>query len=209
MPLRITFLSRNKVCNDNNDPKLQLYTSSDRRRKASSWWSRFPADIVLHTRCHLPASHITSHTWAQSRSRLNWWNLRPMRGAQWMPVMAGRATSSRLPARVVHWRLRTLGGWHKPGLWGKYKGKEETQGNMKHMKQSRPGVCLPRLWRLTMSLVDVSRGPLCHAVSQVASLGVSAPDWLVPTGAQTRPRSRAAHSDSEHLPPPAPRPQPA
>ena len=41
-------------------------------------------------------------------------------------------------------------GWlgHKPGLWGNIGGKEEeTIGNMKHTKQSRPGVAA-YLWSL-------------------------------------------------------------
>ena len=55
-------------------------------------------------------------------------------------------------------------GWlgHKPGLWGNIGGKEEeTIGNMKHTKQSRPGVCLP--------MVSVS----AHCVSLVDVTGVT------------------------------------
>ena len=68
-------------------------------------------------------------------------------------------------------------GWlgHKPGLWGNIGGKEEeTMGNMKHTKQSRPGVCLPMVSVQLTVYHWMSLGS--HRLPSLSLHGVSAPD---------------------------------
>ena len=155
-------------------------------------------DSVLQTLCSTLAAisgHLTSHTWAQSRSRLNWWNLRPMRGAQWMPVTAGRATSSRLPARVVHWRLRTLGGWGTSRGCGGISGAKRRRPSGTWSTRSKAGLGSAYLWSLCQLTVYHWRMSLGSQVAlSLTALGVGTwltggHRWLVPPTTQVPARS--------------------